>query len=278
MKMIVMDMDGTLLNSNKEISNRTVKILKQLQQQGVRLVLASGRVKSRLEEYAKQLEIDVNGGFLIEANGSCIYSYEKDEREIVYQMSYEEADELFQFIRKHYPNNEIMVMADVNAYVYLPEGVKESSYFNTNHMESLKNREIIYYQDVHEIKERFFKVCTYDTPEKIVSIVDFINAHFSDRYWCGRTMPFWLEVVAKQVSKGNALSRIMIECGINEDDVYVFGDGENDISMLMKGHGVAMANAIGSVKQCCQWETKSCDEDGVAYFLERMLEHGKIAE
>lgn len=271
-KLIVMDMDGTLLNSKKEISKKTIEKLIEMQIKGSKLVLASGRVKARLDEYAHQLRMHEFGGYLIEANGSCLYDYHTQKREIIREMTHEEADEIFQYIKKEYPNNEVMIMADVNAYVYLPEGVKESSYFNTNNMESLKNREIFYFTNIYDITERFFKVCTYDEPKKVMTIGENVKEHFKDKYWCGRTMPFWLEVVPKEVSKGNTLQVLMNALTIESCDVYAFGDGENDISMLTLVNGVAMENAIESVKTVCKYSSDSCDEDGIAKFLERLDE------
>lgn len=270
-KLIVMDMDGTLLDSNKQMSQRTINKLIEIQEQGCKLVLASGRVKARLDEYAHQLRMDEFGGYLIEANGSCLYDYHTGKREIIREMTDDEVNEIFQFIKKEYPEHEVMLMADVNAYVNLPKGVKESSYFNTNNMESLKNREIIHFNDVSEVNEMIFKVCTYDEPEKLMAIADHVKQALGHKYWSGRTMPFWLEILPKEISKGNSLQRLMDEHNIDKKDVYAFGDGENDISMLTLVNGVAMANAIDSVKACCQYTTLSCDEDGIAVFLERLV-------
>ncbi|NCC54251.1 MAG: hypothetical protein EOM11_02055, partial [Erysipelotrichia bacterium] len=144
----------------------------------------------------------------------------------------------------------------------------ESSYFNANNMESLKNREIFYIQNVYEIKERFFKVCTYDSPEKIIAVNEVVKQGLHHKYWSGRTMPFWLEVIPKEISKGNSLQVLIDKLAIDKQDVYAFGDGENDISMLEMVNGIAMQNAISSVKEVCQYHTLSNDEDGIASFLE----------
>ncbi len=270
-KIIVMDMDGTLLTSKKQISQNTKEVLWQLQEQGHTLILASGRVKDRLDEFAKQLKMDKYNGFLIEANGAAIYEYGSDTREILREMSHDEVQEVHDFMKANYPSHEVLVMADVNAYVFLPDGQKESNYFNTNNMESLRNRQIFYVQDVKQINERIFKVCTFDTPE----VIEKMNWHFQEAlqhaYWCGRTMPFWLEVTPKEISKGKGLQQILKQLDCQPEDVYAFGDGENDISMLEFTNGVAMANAIDSVKAVCQYECDSNDEDGIASFLKQQL-------
>lgn len=270
MKLIVMDMDGTLLTSDKKIDQETLTTLIDHQKRGDRLVLASGRVKARLDEFAKTLKMDEYGGYLIEANGSCIYSYQEQKREIIREMTHEEIDEILQYMKQQFPHNEVIVMADVNAYVNLVKGQKESGYFNANNMESLRNRDIIYFQDVHEIKEMFFKVCVFDTPEKIDEMALIVQRDLSHKYWSGKTMPFWLEILPKEVSKGNALLQVMKELNVKKEEVYAFGDGENDISMLQVGHGIAMENATQSVKAVCESITLSNEKAGIAAYLKKL--------
>lgn len=270
-KVIVMDMDGTLLTDKKLLLDKTRDTLIKTQQEGNMLILASGRVKTRMMEYAKKLQMDVFGGYLIEANGSVIYDIKNDHREIISAMTYEEANELFVYLRNTFPSFEIMIMGDVNAFVNLPEGAKESTFFNTNNMESLKNRMIYYIQDVYEIKEKFYKVCIYKDPTSIVPVMEDIKMKFSDRYWCGRTMPFWLEIMPKHTNKGNALNMLLDTLKVDKKDVYVFGDGENDLSMLALGHSIAMGNALDTVKAQCEFVTDTNEEDGIANFIEKHL-------
>lgn len=273
MKLIVMDMDGTLLTSEKKISDKTRQSLIDTQQKGNKLVLASGRVKSRLDEFAILLKMDQFEGYLIEANGSCIYRYNEQSREIIREMSKAEVKEIYTYMKTEFSSHEVIIMADVNAYIYLPEGKKGSGYFNMNNMESLKNREIFYLKDEDEIdgiKETIFKICTFDSPENINVMASKVEKDLSHIYWSGRTMPYWLEILPKEVSKGNALLKLIEEIGIDKKDVYAFGDGENDISMLKVGHGIAMANAIDTVKEECDEHTLSNDEDGISVYLKTL--------
>lgn len=270
-KMIVSDMDGTLLTDQKTLLPETISALIKQQEEGTLLVLASGRIKTRMMEYAKILKMDVFGGYFIEANGSVIYDLKKDHREIIRSMSYQEADELFKYLRKNYPNYEIMIMGDINAYVNLPIGVKESTFFNSNNMESLKNRDIIYIQSVYEIKELFYKVCIYKDPKSIVSVMQDVKNTFSNTYWCGRTMPFWLEIMPKEINKGNALKKLMHRLNIDSNNIFVFGDGENDLSMLKLGNSIAMGNALDSVKKECMYITLSNEENGIAHFINTQM-------
>ena len=93
-KLFVCDMDGTLLTDQKQLLPKSKDVLIERQKQGDLLVLASGRVKTRMLSYAQELKMDVYGGYLIEANGSVIYDIKKDKRSIIRSMSYEEAEEI----------------------------------------------------------------------------------------------------------------------------------------------------------------------------------------
>ena len=271
-KMMVFDMDGTLLNDQKELLKETRDILIEQEENGCILTLASGRVKPRMIAYAKELKMDVYGGYLIEANGSVIYDIKKDERFFLRCMSYEEADEIFSFLRKNYPNHEIMIMGDQDAYINLPKGIEESIFFNTNNMESLRNRTIYRFNSVYEIKEKFYKVCIYKDPQSIEEIMLSLKENdFDSKYWWGRTMPNWCEIMPKEVNKGKALKQLMETLHLTYEDVYVFGDGENDLSMLSLGHSIAMQNAFKHVQEACEFVTLSNNENGIAHFIKNYL-------
>lgn len=89
---IVMDMDGTLLDPNNKILPETKAALIACQKQGTKLVLASGRSYTRLLSYAKELEMDVYGGYLLEVDGIAYYDVQKDERHVLKQMYKEDVE------------------------------------------------------------------------------------------------------------------------------------------------------------------------------------------
>ena len=98
-KAIAMDMDGTLLNSNDEIMPQTKQTLIALEKQGVRLVLSSGRSYRRLMKYAKELEMDRYGGYLVEVNGIALYDVKQDQRKRLASFSLSECKDLFAYFK-----------------------------------------------------------------------------------------------------------------------------------------------------------------------------------
>ena len=102
--------------------------------------------------------------------------------------------------------------------------------------------------------------------------MDDLKNTFKDQYWCGRTMPIWCEIMPIGINKGNALKTLMEQKHFNKENTYVFGDGENDLSMLALGHSIAMQNALDTVKEKCEYVTLSNEEDGIKEFIEKYME------
>lgn len=263
-KLIVMDMDGTLLTDNKEVTTYTLEKLMSVQDQGVTLALASGRPITRLKDYTELLRFNEKGGFIIEGNGVAYFDYFKGSHHEVRRCSHEEAQEIIDYISPL--NVEILIMGEVDAYIILAKGQSESYWIKTTTVENLKNRDIIYIDSIDEIKERLNKVCVCGIPE----VIEKVSMHLkglNKKYWYGRIMQHWIEIQPKEISKGNALSMIMKQYGYTKEDVLVFGDGENDISMLTVGKGIAMSNALDSVKKVCYAICDSNEEEGIANYL-----------
>ena len=130
--MIVMDMDGTLLTSDNTISPKTKEMLLQVQKQGVRLVLASGRSYCKLLEYAKELQMDTYGGYLLEVNGLILYDLSTGERHIRKQMGSREMEEIFTYFRQW--DVEIMAQFDDGLFDYNPKSVlQEKASYRREH-------------------------------------------------------------------------------------------------------------------------------------------------
>lgn len=273
-KAICMDLDGTLLTSEKEVSPASAKALKAFAIQGGYLVLASGRTRNRMEECVAALSLDTYGGKLIESNGASFYDYETDTYEVIRRMEVEEAREVVAFL-KQYPV-EILIMGNESVFIILPEGQQESYYLNNlkkTNMEGLRNRIFTFVKSVDEIDEEMNKVSVSAPSEVVLYLCEELEKHsFHHEYWWGLTLIDWLEIVPAAISKGNALLRLMQKYGWQRDEVIVFGDGENDLSMLgVVENSVAMGNALPSVKEVCKYICDTNDHDGISEFLKEVI-------
>ena len=284
-QMIVMDMDGTLLTSENKISPKTKELLLRVQQQGVRLVLASGRSYCKLLEYAKELCMDAYGGYLLEVNGLILYDLASGKRHIRKQMGRIEMEELFTYFRQW--DVEFMAQFDDGLYDYNPESIiKEKAEYRRIHnlgedypwtggafallADNRKGYPNIHYIDTwEEIDRRINKVSIAYHADVMAEVSAQAKRDLKDRYWLGLTTPKWLELMPLGITKGSGLQALVDILGISMRDVMAFG-GENDIEMLQAaGIGIAMGNAMAEVKAAADEETDSNNDEGIFKALQK---------
>ncbi|MDB7984017.1 Cof-type HAD-IIB family hydrolase [Faecalicoccus pleomorphus] len=288
-RLIVSDMDGTLLNSNNQISEANKEILQFCQKQGIQIILSSGRGFKRLYPYAKELQLEKYNGLFIESNGVTLTDIKTKKRQIFHQMNKSEALNLCHLYEPF--KTEIQIYFDNGVYYYIPESIMPYK------IRERKNRQLSSdypwmggpwswvndtregYPDQKRIfnfdkinKENINKINLSHDETFIDSILDKILKLLPEEYHVVRTCPRMLEIAPSTVSKGNALSLYMNENQISPDQVIVFGDGENDISMFKNvKYSVAMGNASDIVKKHATFVTKSNEENGVAFFLNKFF-------
>ena len=274
-KVIIMDVDGTLTNSKKQITPKTKEMLIAAQNKGIKLVLASGRPVSGLIGLAKELEMEKHHGLLVSFNGSKVVDCQTKEVLFNQTMRIEDAREVLE----HMKNFKVYPMIDKGNYLFVNDVYKG--------MITYQNEKIDIIQ--YEARGGNFKLCEI---EDLSSFVDFplnkiltagdpeyLNEHYQDmmepfkeRLNCMFTAPFYFEFTAKGIDKAKALDSVLKPMGFQQEEMVAFGDGDNDATMLSyAGIGVAMDNAQGSLKKIADKITLSNEEDGIAVMLETLL-------
>lgn len=292
-KAITMDMDGTLLNSNDEIMPKTKQALIALEKQGVRLVLSSGRSYRRLMKYAKELEMDRYGGYLVEVNGIALYDVKQDQRKRLASFSLQECKDLFAYFKDK--EMEVIGNMDDGLFCYMTEEIYEyKKHYRKEHKiakdfpwtagafsvlsdmrEGYPHQR--YIKDESEINVIFNKICvTHFDPSRVAAVMEQAKRDFKDSYWLGLTTKRWLEIMPKGITKAGGLSAFCEASGITFDEILAFGDGENDIAMLDAcGKAIAMENALDSVKEHADFVTATNNDEGIAkgiaYFREEFI-------
>lgn len=283
-KAIAMDMDGTLLTQDNQILPTTKKLLVRLQQQGIRLILASGRSYTKLLPYAKELQMDQFGGYLVEVNGTAVYEVSSGKREVLAQITLDQVHDIFHYFMQY--QVEIIGNLDDGMYDYIPADImEEKRLYRLQHQLAqdvpwsagafdliYDNRKgyprLFYIQEPEEIKESLNKISVAYHPEVILQVAKQAKEDLSDTYWIGLTSDRWLEVMPLGVTKASGLAHVARIAGISLSDMMAFGDGENDIAMLREvGLGVAMGNAFSIVKDIADDVTLTNQEEGIAYYL-----------
>lgn len=269
-KMLVLDVDGTLLNDEKEISKRTLTTLLKVQQMGVRIMLASGRPTYGLLPLAKKLELGTYNGYILSYNGGQVINASNGE--VVFERRIN--PEHITYLEKKAEKNGFSILT------YNGDTVVTNNP-NDPHVqaEAALNGMKVEHQE-------FFSAAIDYPPCKCMLVSDDEEALVGlENHWkrrlngvldVFRSEPYFLEVVGSRVDKANTLGVIMEMEGIKTDEIVVFGDGVADVTMLQLADlGIAMGNAPDSVKRCADYVTLSNNEDGVAvenYFLAEVRE------
>ena len=274
-KAIVLDIDGTLLNTGKIISEKTKQALIAAQEKGIKVILASGRPTTGMLELAEQLEMTKYEGFLVSYNGARVTDCLTKEVLFNQAMSIETG----QAILEHLKNFDVIPMIDKEDYLYvndvysgmldLPDGA-----FNIIEYEARGgNFKLSEIDDLAAFATfPINKILIAAQPEYFQKIAPALHAPFDEIVTAAFSAPFYFEFTDKGIDKAKALNTVFPEMGIHSENIIAFGDGHNDRSIIeYAGIGVAMGNAVDALKEIADDVTLSCDEDGIAAGLEKYL-------
>lgn len=276
---ILLDIDGTLTNSQKVITPKTAEALKKAQAMGVRLVIASGRADQGLYQYADVLDMCSHHGIFVCYNGAKVMDCQTKEVYFHQPMSIEEGKAVLEHMKKFrvspiIAKGEYMYTNDVYSGM-IHKNIGSDEIFNVIQYESRGNffilcekRDLAAFADFP-----IEKILTAGEPEYLRDHWQEMGAPFRDTLSCMFTAPFYYEFTAKNVDKAKAIDAAFTKLGYTADEMIAFGDAENDISMLeYAGIGVAMGNATDAVKAIADEITLSNDEDGIAESLYKHIE------
>lgn len=265
-KLLVLDVDGTLLNSEKEISKRTLAALLKVQQMGVRIVLASGRPTYGLMPLAKTLELGNYGGFILSYNGCQIINAQNGE--ILFERRIN--PEMLPYLEKKARKNDFAIFTyhDDTIIADNPENEHIQSEAGLNNLEIIKEVEFSTAIDFAPCK----CMLVSDDEEALISLEQHWKRRLNGALDVFRSEPYFLEVVPCGIDKANSLGALLEQLDMKREEVIAIGDGVCDVTMLqLAGMGVAMGHAQDSVKVCADHVTTSNEEDGVALAVEQII-------
>ncbi len=266
-KVLVLDLDGTLTNSKKEITPRTKEAVLKMQKKGHVVVLASGRPTPGVVPVAEELNLKKYGGYILSYNGGQIIDCATGE--VVYRknLPMELVPQLFALAEE----------LDIGLISYDKEGIVANNHPDKYiELEAMINHLPIQYRDdvAEYIDFPVTKCLGTAAPEVAKEKEDAFREKFGDVLNIGRSEPFFIEITPKGIDKAASLARLCEIIHITKDDMIACGDGFNDISMIeYAGTGVAMANAQQEVRDVADYITSSNDDDGVAEVIEQFILH-----
>ena len=266
-KMIALDLDGTLNNDEKKITEKTREALLSVQQHGVTVVLASGRQAPGLAREAQALDLKDYHGLLLSYNGGRIQ--DATTGEVLFDQAIDRATAL-RFLRHLEAYPELSPIVDDGESIFTTNArrhkVQDESRNNNLKVEIVENI-------ADAVEARGFapvKILTAAPNEILVPRLADIRRGFEDELSFVQSAPWFYEATVKGVSKSTSLAIVCERLGIARAEVMAFGDAQNDMSMLdFAGHGVAMGNACPELKEMADEITLSNNEDGIAASLTR---------
>ncbi|MBC2299610.1 HAD family phosphatase [Listeria welshimeri] len=272
---IILDIDGTLLNDDKKISPETKKALITAQQNGVKLILASGRPTTGMHLYAEQLEMEKYHGLLVSYNGAKVVDCQTKEELFNQTLTIAEG----KAVLEHMKQFEVKVMIDKDDYMYVNNVYDcyipyKDEEINIIQYESRGgNFKLCEKEDLAAFLDyRINKILTAGDPDYMQKNYQAMMAPFKNTLNCVFTADFYFEFTAKNIDKAKALDTVLTPMGIHAENIIAFGDGHNDITMVKyAGTGIAMDNAIPELKAVANSITLSNNKDGIAHVLNNFI-------
>lgn len=265
-KLLVLDIDGTVTNSQKQITQKTREAILNLQKKGIPVAIASGRPPLGIYRIAETLEFDKFGSYIMAFNGAKIIDFKT--KECIYSKT----------LPLHFParlyqdaleNGVGIVTYDENTII---AGTQPDQYMKNE--SRITGIPLVYHEDFKtHVTFPVNKCLMTGKPEDL----EVLEPVFAEKYFheaqIFRSEPYFLEATPKNVDKAYCLKHLLGILGIKREEMVCCGDGFNDISMVQfAGLGVAMANAQDKVKTVADYITV-CDNnhDGIAEVIDKFF-------
>lgn len=264
-KVLVLDIDGTLTNSEKEITDNTRQAIIDVQKRGHIVMLASGRPTPGMKRYATELELEKYGGYVLSFNGGRIINCRTGE--IVYQRTL--PSQVIPGLYRFACENDCGILTYFGDRIIL--GTRTDEYVE---LESRING-----MPVQQV-ENFLEFVDFDvnkclmtaSPEKAEQYLAILQERYQGRLSIYRSEPFFIEIMPLNVDKATSLDRMLETVGMTRENAICCGDGFNDLTMIeYAGVGVAMANAQPAVKEAADYITASNDQDGIVQVIDEFI-------
>ena len=264
---LILDVDGTLVGSDKQISENTRQALIEAQNRGKTIAIASGRSIAGIRREAARISLEQYGGYVIAYNGGtvincktgeCIFNQTLDPQ--VIRPIYEEARAL---------NLGITVCRDQTKELISGNGINEYIELDARAC-GLTITEV---KDLPKAVDfPINKILLSGVPDCIADAEKYLREKYAEKLNIFRSDPFFLEIMPKHLDKGVAVEKLVKYLELDRSRVICAGDSYNDLPMLRyAGLGVAMGNAQQAVKDVADYVTASNDEDGVVQIIDKFM-------
>lgn len=288
-RFIACDLDGTLLTDNKDILVSTYNSLMEAQKRGIRLILASGRNSAMIAPFAEKLQLDRYGGYMVGCNGHHIVDAQQGVRIENESIDVITSAQLFAFAKKHHL--QFLAEHPRGFYVYVPKSLfpikmlvgflKQRHKLKKKHqgdysvLGGFTMSTKSYVNSVNkpaDIKEECIKIGITHFPKVIKRALEKLDEDLREKLNIMYVTSYWVDIMPKGIDKSVAIEQILSQNGVGFESLMAFGDAHNDVGMISKaGIGIAMGNAMETIKQNADQITKSNEENGIGLVVDRLL-------
>ena len=286
-KLLVLDIDGTLTNTQKDITPKTLEAILNIERMGHAVALASGRPTGGMRRYVDELELAKYGNYAISYNGACVTNMQTNE--MVYKNALPDyvAPWMLDYAREHglgmciYDGNTVVCGTDVDRYI------ERETVLNGFNRVSVENFDAYRGMDMFKALLTAPPVRAAEHEKRLADLRNGLMAscagvqallekrlarRFIGRLSIYRSEPYFIEVMPRGVDKGAAIAGLIERLGMEREDVIACGDGLNDLAMIRyAGLGVAMGNAQSEIKAAADVVTGTNDEDGIVSVIEQYI-------
>jgi len=260
-QLAAIDLDGTLLDSQYQLSEENCQTVRGLSESGTIVVLASGRMHATILPFSQRMNLKDP---IISYNGAMAKHVKTDE--VLHHIPI--PSHLAEKIIEHCAKDNLHLNFYLDDVLYIRDRNEWSELYDnrtgaTSHPVG----------DLHRFDEcEPTKLQIVDAPHNIDRLLIEFKSLFQAELYITKTQPEYLEFMNPNVSKGRALIEVAKRLGVSMEKVVAFGDGYNDISLMeVAGFRVAMENSVDEIKGCADYITSTNDENGVAAAIQSLL-------
>lgn len=264
-KLVAIDLDGTLFDSKKNISQENIAAIRKAKEMGVKVVIASGRPFCGVLPVLEKLDLLSSEDYVICYNGAKVLNV--GTKELIFSKTING-----KFVKELY---HYSLKANVNIHAFRTDESlitpKHNPYTDVEARINKIEDKIFDFEKIAD-DESFLKAMLVDEKENLDNVESNIDSYFFEDYSMVRSSLIFLEFLNKQTDKGLALEKLCAHLNITLNEVMAIGDAGNDLNMLIKaGYGVAMKNSFPYIKEAAKYETDDNENSGVAKAFERFV-------
>ena len=264
-KVIMCDIDGTLLNSKGIVTTKTIDAIKKVREQGILFGISTGRDVPSVKRLFGKWGIGGLVDMIVGSNGGEIYDYKTD----YYEENFALPGNLIANIMEHYKDMDVNFAIPYEGILFAPR--------DDRHIQMLATADKVPYQvvDFQEfLKEPKPKLIIICDPEYMDKVIERSETFSNDQYKSSslKTASVLYEYMDPRVTKTHGLEEVMAMHGFSMKELCIFGDADNDYDMTLNaGVGVVMANGSEKTKSVADYITDDNNHDGIGKFIEKYI-------